>query len=388
MNDRKSVIVIQTTVPTTLEAFFAGQLQWLQEHGFEVHAVSSPGEALSTVAEREGIVAHAIKMSRRITPLADLRSLFSLVCLYRSLRPRIVHGFTAKGGLLGMLAAWMAGVPVRVYSIFGVPPATRGVRKRLMYTIERLSCALAHTVFCECESVRQVALKDNLTAPAKTSVLAAWSWNPVGSILARFDMRSEDRRRLREELCIPEHALVLGFVARIVPDKGIHELLDAQRALANEFPDLYLLLVGELERDHPLNPAILGYLNSAPRLLCVGFQRDVAPYLATMDVLVHPSYREGLPTVPLEASAMGVPVVSTDIPGCVDAVENGQTGILVPPQDSAALTDAIRVLLLDPQLRSRMGEAGRERMLRQCNPMATWEMLLAQYQALLSNYSE
>jgi glycosyltransferase involved in cell wall biosynthesis len=387
VNDRKAVIVIQTTVPATLEAFFRGQLRWLQEQGFEVHAVSSSGEALSNFAEQEGIKAHAIEMGRRITPLADFRSLFLLVRLYRRLRPRIVHGFTAKGGFLGMLAGWMVGVPVRVYTIFGVPPASRGVRKRLMYTIECLSCVLAHTVFCECESIRQMALKNNLTAPAKTSVLAAWSWNSVGGILARFHTRSEDRRRLRKELGIAEDALVLGFVGRIVPDKGIQELMDTQCVLANEFPDLYLLLVGELERDHPLSPAILGYLNSAPRLLCVGFQTDVASYLAVMDVLVHPSYREGLPTAPLEASAMGVPVVTTDIPGCVDAIQHGQTGLLVPPRDSVTLTDAIRMLLLDQELRGRMGEAGHQWVLRQCNTRETWEVLLSRYEALLSRDS-
>jgi glycosyltransferase involved in cell wall biosynthesis len=192
---------------------------------------------------------------------------------------------------------------------------------------------------------------------------------------------------LREELRIPEHALVLGFVGRIVKDKGILELLQAQRVLATEFSDLYVLLVGELEGDHPLSPAVLGYLNSAQQLLSVGFQRDVASYLAVMDMLVHPSYREGLPTAPLEASALGLPVVATNIPGCVDAVQHGETGILVPPRDSAALTDAIRLLLLDPRLRGRMGEAGRQWMLRRCNPMQTWEALLDRYEALLSKTS-
>lgn len=384
MNNRKPVIIIQTTVPMTLEAFFRGQLRWLQEHGFDVHAVSSPGDALSAVAQREGVTVHAIEMSRRITPFADLRSLFSLVRLYRRLRPQIIHGFTPKAGLLGMLAGWIAGVPARAYTIFGIPQDRRGGTNRIFYAVERLSCTLAQTVFCECESVRQVVLKNNLVAPAKTSVLAAWSLNTVGGILARFDSRLEDRRRLREELGIPEHALVLGFVGRIVPDKGIQELLDTLRALANEFSDLYLLLVGEPEHDHPLSPAVLGYLESTPRLLCVGFQRDVAPYLAVMDVLVHPSYREGLPTAPLEASAMGLPVVSTHIAGCVDAVQHGKTGILVPPQDSAALIEATRVLLLDPQLRRSMGEAGRQWVSQWCNAMETWEVLRKRYKGYLS----
>jgi glycosyltransferase involved in cell wall biosynthesis len=229
-----------------------------------------------------------------------------------------------------------------------------------------------------------VILKNKLAPPAKTSTLAAWNWNTVGGILARFSTRSQDRRRLRQKLGISKDALVMGFVGRIVPDKGIRELLDAQRALAEEFPDLYLLLVGELERDHPLGQGIADELVSVPRVLCVGFQRDVASYLAVMDILAHPSFREGLPTAPLEALAMGVPVVATDIPGCVDAVQNGQTGILVPPQDSAALTDAIRILLLDSELRSRMGDTGHQWALEQCKPIETWEVLLSRYKGLLS----
>jgi glycosyltransferase involved in cell wall biosynthesis len=384
MNNRKQVIIIQTTVPTTLEAFFRGQLRWLQEHGFEVHAVSSPGDALSTVAQREGVTVHAIEMSRSISPLADLRSLFLLVRLYRQLRPGIVHGFTPKAGFLGMLASWIARVPIRAYTIFGIPPDRKKVINRIFYMIERISCTLAHVVFCESESIRGLVLENNVASQVKTSVLAAWSLNTVSAILDRSNSRVEDRRRLRKELCIPKDALVMGYVGRIVPDKGIQELLDSHRALINEFPGLYLLLVGEFEREHPLSPAILRYLKSAPRLLCVGFQRDVASYLAVMDVLVHPSYREGLPTAPLEASAMGLPVVSTDIPGCVDAVQHGKTGILVPPRDSATLTDAIRMLLLDPKLRGQMGEAGRQLVLQCGNAMKTWEALLDRYKLLLS----
>jgi glycosyltransferase involved in cell wall biosynthesis len=380
---RVLALLIQTTVPTTLNAFFRGQLEWLQHHGLEVHVVSSPGASLENVAKRERIVTHAVPMSRRVTLVADLFSLCRLVLLYGSLCPSIVHGFTAKGGLLAMMAAWLTRRPVRVYTIFGVTPTTRkGLKKYLLRTTERLACALAHRVFCECESIRRWAIEENMTESSKIYVLAAWSCNTVEDILIRGRRRAEYRRSAREALGIADSALVMGFVGRVVPDKGVRELIETQRILGREFSNLYLLLVGSPEAEQPLSRTTVELLRSTPRTLSVGFQADVAPYLAAMDVLVHPSYREGLPTVPLEAAAMGVPVVTTAIPGCVDVIEDGQTGILVPPRDSAAVAEALRVLLRDSAMRERMGTKGREWAARWCDVEQTWEELRRHYEQL------
>jgi glycosyltransferase involved in cell wall biosynthesis len=381
-SQQKPVIIVQTTVPVTLKAFFKGQLRWLQDHGFEIHAVSSPGEALGEVGRREGIATHAVPMTRRITPVADLLSLWRLVCLYRRLRPAIVHGFTPKAGLLAMIAASLAGCQAKIYTVFGLPTGMQGFRKRLMLTVDRLSCALADVVFCECGSIREAAIDEGLTAASKLKVLAAWSWNTVGEILGRLDGRHECRGRTRELLRLPPHALVAGFIGRIVPDKGIEELLAAHTALGKEFPELFLMLVGACEAEQPLSPAAVDALRANPKVVRVGVQEDIVPYLAAMDILLHPSYREGLPTVPLEAAAMGLPVVTTRIPGCVDAVVDGVTGILVPPRDSQALTRATRMLLYNPELRRTMGEAGRTWARQNCNIYPAWEELLRQYNEL------
>jgi len=216
----------------------------------------------------------------------------------------------------------------------------------------------------------------------KTYVLAAWSCNTVKDIFIRGCRRAEYCRSTREALGIAESALVMGFVGRIVPDKGVSELIEAQHILEREFPNLHLLLVGTPEAGQPLSCASVRLVRSSPQTVSVGFQSDVAPYLGAMDLLVHPSYREGLPTVPLEAAAMGVPVVMSAIPGCVDAIEDGQTGVLVPPRDLAALTETLRVLLGDPAMRERMGATGREWVARWCDAEQTWEELTRHYMQL------
>ncbi len=384
----KIVLVVQTTVPSSLDAFFRGQLKWLLEQGFDVHAVSSPGASLQRVAEREGVTTHEVPMSRRVTPFSDVVSLFRLVRLYRRLRPAIVHGFTPKGGFLGMIASWIAGVPVRVYTILGLVHTGRtGPQKHLMRVTERLSCRLAHRVYCECGSILEVAVRDRITRARKASVLAAWSCNGIADILNRGCDCGEYRKRVRTALGITEPALVIGFVGRIVPEKGISELIETHQTLVEEFPCLHLLLVGTPEDEQPLSPSVSEQLGSTPQIYCVGFQADPVPYLAAMDVLLHPSYREGLPTVPLEAAAVGLPVVTTDIPGCVDALKPGETGILVPARDSAALTSATRAMLVAPELRSRMGAAGRNWVAQYANAITTWQELMQEYRQLLSKHA-
>jgi glycosyltransferase involved in cell wall biosynthesis len=148
-----------------------------------------------------------------------------------------------------------------------------------------------------------------------------------------------------------------------------------------------LLLVGSPEKEQPLNRSVWRYLDSTPQVHCVGFQADPVPYLAAMDVLLLPSYREGLPTVPLEAAAMGLPVVTTDIPGCVDALMAGETGFIVPAHDSAALTDATRTMLASQELRVRMGTAGRDWVSQKANTETTWHELLHDYRQLLNEHA-
>jgi glycosyltransferase involved in cell wall biosynthesis len=191
------------------------------------------------------------------------------------------------------------------------------------------------------------------------------------------------RNKVRASYGIPEEALVIGFVARLVRDKGVVELAAAWTALRDEFPNLHLLATGVFEPEDPVPPDVKAMLSSDPRIHLTGWVDEVAPLYPAMDLLVLPTYREGLPVAPLEAAAMELPIVATRIPGCVEAVQDGVTGTLVPVHDAVALGDALRLYLRDPELRRTHGRAGRQRVLTQFRPEAIWEVLYYEYQRLL-----
>ncbi|CAN5847843.1 glycosyltransferase family 4 protein [soil metagenome] len=374
-----------TTIPMTL-TFFVGQIGYMKERGLAVRALSSPGDDLGRFGEREGIPTHAVEMLRRISPGRDLAAVARIVRVIRGTRPEIVHAHTPKGGLLGMIAATIARTPVRIYHMRGLPLlGATGNRRRLLRATEQVACRLAHQVYCVSHSVREVAVSEGICPPEKVKVLLGGSGNGVDAggryNPANLDpgTRLETRRRLR----IPEDAVVLGFVGRIVRDKGIVELATAWRALRERHPQLHLLLVGPFEPQDPVPVEIETMLRGDPRVHLTGMDWETPPFYAAMDVAVLPTYREGFPNVPLEAAAMQLPVVATRIPGCIDAVQDGVTGTLVPPRDAAALEAALESYIEDAELRRRYGRAGRERVLREFRQEAIWEALYQEYRGLL-----
>ncbi len=374
-----------TTVPETLN-FLRGQVGYLKQQGFDVHALSSPGEFLNQFGDREQVTVHAVKMARRITPVQDLLAVFRLIQCLDHIRPQIVHASTPKGGLLGTISAWLAGVPVRIYHMRGLPLMTaRGYKRWLLWWSEKVSCLLADQVICVSHSLREVAVSEGLCPAAKIKVLLGGSSNGVDAT-GRFncdrfdaDMAQETRR----EYEIPTDALVVGFVGRLVRDKGITELVEAWKSLRAEFPNLHLLVVGPFEPQDPVPSDVEQLLRQDARVHLTGSRYDTSPLYAAMDILTLPTYREGFPNTPLEAAAMQLPVVATRIPGCVDAVRDGVTGILVPPRNADALAEAIRVYLKHPELRRQHGQAGRDRVLKNFHQDAIWDAFYQEYRRLL-----
>jgi glycosyltransferase involved in cell wall biosynthesis len=379
-----ATVVHVTTVPLSLHTFLTGQARYINDLGFEVHAVSSSGPDLDRFARREGVPVHAVEMTRKVSPVRDVAALFRLWRTLREIRPDVVHAHSPKGGLLGMTAALLAGVPVRVYHIRGLPhAAATGLRRRVLVASERMSCRLAHRVLAVSRSMRDIAILDRVCAPGKIRVLLGGSGNGVDAAGRFRPPTAAARAEARARLDIPAAALVIGFVGRIGRDKGIVELAEAWRRLRDELPSAHLLLVGPDEHEQPLPAELRARLESDPRVRFTGNVVDTPAMYGVMDVLALPSYREGMPNVALEAAAMERPIVATAIPGCVDAVQDGFTGTLVPVHDAEALGAALRTYLLDPALRAAHGAAARRRVLDDFRQDAVWNAIADEYRSLL-----
>ncbi len=374
-----------TTVPMTLP-FVAGHVVEARSRGFEVHVLSSPGAALDAFARDLQVEAHAVPMARRIAPLADLTALGQMVRVMRRVRPTIVDAHTPKGGLLAMIAATLCRVPVRVYHQHGLPLMTAtGVKRRLLRATERVACGLAHEVLCISGSLREVLVSEGLCRPHKVEVLEHGSIDGVEAERA-FNpavVSPAAAQRVRARYQIPAGAPVMGFVGRVVRDKGLIELAQAWDVLREEYPSLHLLVAGPFESEDPIPADVEQALRSDPRVHLAGMVHDMPGVYRIMDLLVLPTYREGFGAALLEASAMELPVVATRIPGCVDAVREGETGLLVPARDAAALTAAIRRYLDDAALRRQHGASGRRRARRDFDPARVREALFQAYLRLL-----
>jgi len=374
-------LVHVTTVPSTL-GFLRGQIGRWKALGFDAWAVSSPGPDLERFSFEEGIPVHGVTMARNITPLADLISIARLWRAFREIRPGIVHGHTPKGGLLAMAAAFLARVPVRIYTVHGLPLETaRGWKRLLLAWTERLSCLLAHRVHSVSDSLRRKMVGEGLCPRGKLRLLERGS---IGGVEARerFALGLEQIRAGREIRSwhgIPPGAPVIGFVGRIVRDKGMVELVDAWLSLRTEFPEAHLLIAGSFEPRDRVPPATERLLRTDPKIHLVGHVDSMPDMYAAMDVVALPTYREGFPQVALEAAAMERPVVATRATGCVDAIVDGETGTLVDAGDPRALAGALRAYLSDPELRRKHGRAARARVLRDYRPESLWRAMELEY---------
>jgi glycosyltransferase involved in cell wall biosynthesis len=358
LQKRQRLVIVFTSSGSV--AFYFGLYKYLEGRGFDVSVISSEGPELEA-ASREGVSVFAVPMEREISPGRDLISLWRLWRLIRRISPDIIQVGTPKAGLLGGLAGLLAGVPHRVYTLHGLRlETTRGWKRILLTYTERFACYCAHRVRCVGPSLLKRALELKLVEPGKTTIIGPGTSGGID--VARFHSPNEairDALALRHNLGIPGDALVVGFVGRVTRDKSIRELYLAFVSKKEKHPNMRLLLVGDFEAGDPVPEDIRRAIEDDQSVIRTAFISDVAPYYHLMDIFVLPTYREGLPGVPLEAQAAGVPVITTRATGAIDSVLDQQTGFLVPVGDTIALSAAIDRLLGDSSLRKRMGEAGR-----------------------------
>ncbi len=378
-------LVYLTTIAPSAKNFLRGQLAYMARAGFDVHVIASPGPDLAWIAEHEGVGVLASPMEREIRPAADLKSLARLVGQLRRLKPTVVNAGTAKGGLLGLIAARLAGVPVRIYTLHGLRlETTRGWKRRVLGWTERLAAGCAHRVVCVSPSLARLYVEHGFAPAHKVTVMGQGTVNGIQA--QRFlptDGRRAEANRLRGELGLPEGAPVVGYVGRLVRDKGTADLYAAFQHVREQFPDARLLIVGDFESGDALPADVAAALRGDPAVTITGVVPDPAPYYLLMDVFAFPSRREGFGLAVLEAATAGKPVVACRATGVIDAVADGATGTLVEQGAVEPLARALLRYLQDPQLAARHGQAGQERVLREFTPERIWEQTLACYEALL-----
>lgn len=389
LTSRKTKIIRISTVPISLNVFCKGLLQELS-NDYEVVAVSSPGADLEEIEIREKVRTIAVPMRRHISPLHDLISLWQLFWLFRREKPDMVHSITPKAGLLSMLAAKLASVPIRLHTFTGlIWPTARGLKRKILVATDKLLCACATHLNPEGQGVAH-DLQTHITHKPLT-VLG--HGNVRGIDFDHYTSTPDIERaaqQCRADLGIPADAFVFLFVGRIVRDKGIVELLEAFKKLTENYAPksptsspISLLLVGN-EEEHldPLPPSTQQLINTLPNVYRLPFQTDVRPFYATAQALVFPSYREGFPNVVLEAGAFALPSIVTDVNGSREIITNGDNGLVIPPQNIEALTQAMQTLLHTPHLKS-MGEAAYHNVQQHFSKARVWQQLKDYYQHLL-----
>ncbi len=374
---RRPILLHGTTIGMSANRLLRGQLSYMREQGWDVHLATTPGPDLELARDREGFTAHPLRMSRDIDPLQDLLSLARWLRLLAALRPAVTNMSTPKAALLGSIAAFVTRVPKRVYVVRGLRlEGTEGGKRKLLALLERLTILLSTDVVAVSHSLAATLREHRLVgAKREIHVLGAGSSNGVDAEAVRAAASSEDAELLRKELGV-DGRVVVGYLGRISADKGLDTLADAiSRPPLADAPGWVLLCVGGVE-DH----AVLDILRrNGDRVVHVDHTSEPWKHLAAMDVLCLPTRREGFPNVVLEAGALGIPTVSTDATGAVDAVRDGETGLTVAVDDAAGLSSALSRLVQDGELRSRMGSTASRWVREDFRPERIWAELDALY---------
>lgn len=377
-----------TTVPQSLRGLLRGQLKFMSENGFDVVGVSSPGDALQEVQNNEEVRVEAISMTRTISIMKDLKSLYRLYIFLRREKPEIVHTHTPKAGTLGMLAAKLAGVPHRLHTVAGLPLLEiQGKKRKLLDTVEKITYSCATLVFPNSLGLQEIIVENKYTKPQKLKVLASGSSNGINT--THFDPSrypEAGRRELRENLGIDSQDFVFIFVGRLVTDKGINELVSAFSSLQGVRKNIKLLLVGPFEdKLDPLFPETLKQIGDNSNILLAGYQPDVRPYFAIADCLVFPSYREGFPNVVMQAGAMGLPSIVTNINGCNEIIINQENGLIITIKDTKAIEKSMRFMLSEITLFNQMKTNSRKMIVDRYEQRLVWNAILMEYKKILDH---
>ncbi|WP_299758422.1 glycosyltransferase family 4 protein [uncultured Pontibacter sp.] len=377
-----------TTVPISLQKLITGQLKYMRSKGFEPLMISANGPEVAQAIKEQEAPHIVISMTRKVTPLKDLISLWNFYKLCKKNKPDIIHSHTPKAGIISMLGGKLAGVPVRLHTVAGMPlMEAKGIKRRVLEFVEKLTYACATKIYPNSNVLKEFVIQNGFCTEDKIKVLGNGSSNGINT--NNFTVEALDPKRLqdlKQKLGISATDFVFVFVGRLVKDKGIRELVSAYKILQLKHKNAKLLLIGPLEQDlDPLPAETLIDIESNPNILYVGYQNDVRPYLAISQVLTFPSYREGFPNVPMQAGCYEVPSIVTDINGCNEIIINGENGIIIPTKSIEPLYEAMDCMIEYNDLYIKLKSNARRMIVERYDQQHFWELLFQEYQIQLSN---
>lgn len=380
----KPKLVKITTSAGTMNHLFKAQLRYMQ-NDYDIVIITSGGVAHDEVVKELNVRGYVVNMTRKITPFADLNALWQLVIILRKEKPFIVHTHTPKAGIVGMLAAWLTRVPHRLHTVGGLPLLVFGGKKRIILDyVEKLTYACATRVYPNSFVMKNIILQNQYTSSKKLKVIANGSSNGID--VSFFERRhiSQTREQIRLELKIGEADFVFCFAGRVVKDKGINELISAFVGFYEKVKTLKIIVLGAFEKElDPVLPETEKNLLHHPGIIYLGFQKDVRPYYLASDAFVFPSYREGFPNVVMQAGAMGLPSIVTDINGCNEIIIHGENGMIIPVQNEEALLNAMCYFVNNPNVVKEMSAKARELIVSRYEQKMVWRALLEEYKSLL-----
>lgn len=373
-----------TTVPISLKILLKGQLSFMSEH-FEVVGITSPGKEIQEVEKDENIKVIPILMSRKITPFQDLKSLWRTYKALKNEKPDIVHTHTPKAGLVGMAAAYLAGVPHRLHTVAGLPlMEVTGNKRKVLNIVEKMTYRLATRIYPNSKGLYDFITENRFTRPDKLKFLGNGSSNGINvSHFSKKDMDDSVLADLKEKHHISNNDFIFIFVGRLVGDKGVNELVSAFSNLQHDHVKLLLVGLMEIELD-PLASKTVKEIHSNPKIISVGFQKDVRPFLAISNALVFPSYREGFPNVVMQAGAMELPCIVSDINGCNEIIQEGKNGVIIPVKNEEAILQAMTAFISGSEYIAKLKKNSRKMIVERYEQTVVWRALLEEYNRLLN----
>jgi glycosyltransferase involved in cell wall biosynthesis len=383
-NKNNVKICIIVTVDISLDKLFPGFYPLLLAKGYEVVGICADGPFTDDVC-RQGVRVINIPMTRGFTPLKDLKCLWQLYAIFRQEHFDIIHYSTPKAALLSAIAGRLARCPILIYTLRGLGyNAFSGLKKLVGKFCEKIACHCAHYVIVISNSLREEVIREKLLPANRARVLGAGSSKGVNINEFQLNVKTLfEAQKIRLRLGIDANDIVVGYAGRMTLEKGISELIEAFRSIRQNNCRVHLLLVGDQDQRNPLPHNIVALINSEKGVQTAPFSENVASYIAAMDILVLPSYREGFGNILIEASALDRPVIATDIPGCRDAVIDGTTGLLIAPHDAKSLEKALLELIASASKRKEMGRNGRAWVEKNFDRNLVWARLINVYGQLL-----